>query len=127
MALSTLPVLHELLGHVYSDAEWEALCDRCGLCCYESRWSDEGWEHTSIPCRYLGPEAECRIYNDRLDAETDCIRVTASVVMSGMLPKDCAYVQELDRISEIEYEPVERAAARRHGRRGKPSRRRAQR
>ncbi len=99
-----LPVVHDLLGRVYSDAEWEGLCDGCGECCYESRWTDTGWLHTGTPCRYLDLEKRCRVYSHRFQAEKDCIKVNASVVLQGILPTSCAYVQEMQRIVEEDYD-----------------------
>ena len=101
---SRLPIVHELLGHLYSDREWEALCNRCGACCYESRWIDGGWEKTSIPCTLLNEETLlCRSYEDRMELEIDCIRVTPSVVLAGMMPVECSYVEELGRIIEQDH------------------------
>ena len=112
--------MHDLLGHLYSDAEWEALCDRCGQCCFESRWIDGGWVHTSIPCRYLDDfDRSCRVYVNRFQAEDDCIRVDPAVVKQGVLPPTCAYVEEYDRLVEEEHgghDPRERAARKRSGR-----------
>jgi uncharacterized cysteine cluster protein YcgN (CxxCxxCC family) len=100
-----LPVVHEMLGRVYSDREWEALCDGCGQCCFESRWQNQGWVHTSIPCRFLDDfDRSCHVYGNRFQAQTDCIRVTPSVVMSGILPETCAYRDELARIVEEDYD-----------------------
>jgi uncharacterized cysteine cluster protein YcgN (CxxCxxCC family) len=109
--ISRLPVLHDLLGRVYSDAEWEGLCDGCGDCCYESQWTDTGWVHTGTPCRFLDIEKRCRVYSHRFQAEKDCIKVSPSVVLQGILPSTCAYVQEMHRIVEEDYDgldPVER-------------------
>jgi uncharacterized cysteine cluster protein YcgN (CxxCxxCC family) len=105
--MSRLPILHELLGRVYSTREWEAMCDGCGMCCYESRWTDRGWVDTGTPCRYLDPfDKRCRVYVHRFQAEKDCIRVTPSVVLQGILPSSCAYVQEMHRIVEEDYDGV---------------------
>ncbi|MCO4771326.1 MAG: hypothetical protein KDA24_14930 [Deltaproteobacteria bacterium] len=118
---SRLPVVHELLGRVYTDTEWEALCNRCGACCYESRWTDTGWEDTGVPCEYLDAESKlCGAYGKRFDVEPDCIRVTASVVLSGILPPECSYHDELARITEEDQEIYERREQRKGGRRRTP-------
>jgi uncharacterized protein len=132
MAAVPLPVVHELLGRVYTDAAWEALCDRCGLCCYESRWTEVGWVHTSIPCSRLDDfDRTCRVYPNRFQAEESCIRVTPSVVMSGMMPPCCAYLDEYDRLVEHEHggrDPRQaRKRARKGSRRGKGKKGRARR
>ncbi len=119
MTEKPLQVVREILGRVYSDREWEALCGRCGRCCFESRWVDEGWEHTSIPCRYLDDfDRSCKVYGNRFQAQQECVRVTASVVLSGMLPSDCTYVEEVERIVEEDYggeDPRKQRAPKRNG------------
>lgn len=71
------------------------------MCCFESRWTGSTWEHTNIPCRYLdADDRSCRVYASRFQAEPDCVRVTPSVVMQGILPVTCAYVRELERVAE---------------------------
>lgn len=116
--------MHELLGRIYTDGQWEGLCSRCGACCFESRWTDTGWEQTDVPCTYLdGSTKECNAYGQRFEVEQDCIRVTPSVVLSGILPSECSYNDELHRIAEEEWEGDAPRSDR--GRRG--SRRRRQR
>lgn len=110
-----LPVLHELLGRLYTDAEWEALCDRCGECCFESHWVDHGWTRTDVPCPHLGADRGCTVYADRQTREADCIKVTPSVVLSGILPVTCAYREELRRLADEDWEQAPRGG--RHGRR----------
>lgn len=96
--------MHDLLGRLYTDEEWEALCNCCGLCCYESRNTDTGWVHTKIPCRYLSAaDMMCGVYEQRFEAEKDCIRVTPSVVLAGMMPAECTYVLEMQRIAEEDF------------------------
>lgn len=96
-----LPIVHDLLGRIYTEAEWEALCTRCGACCYESRWTDFGWEDTGVPCSYLDLETKlCGAYGRRFEVEDDCIRVDSSVVLQGILPVECSYRDELNRIAE---------------------------
>lgn len=101
---SRLPVVHELLGRIYSEDEWEALCSRCGACCYESRWTDIGWEETGVPCSHLNQvEKTCNAYLQRFSVEDDCIRVTSSVVLSGILPSECSYYDEVRAVVEEDY------------------------
>ena len=96
-----LPLVYELMGRLYSHREWEALCDGCGQCCFESHWVDGAWKHTSIPCRYLDDfDRSCKVYGNRFQAESECIKVTPSVVLQGGLPETCAYREELTRIVE---------------------------
>ncbi|MCP4870981.1 MAG: hypothetical protein GY898_19930 [Proteobacteria bacterium] len=92
------------MGRLYSHREWEALCDGCGQCCFESHWVDGAWKHTSIPCRYLDDfDRSCKVYGNRFQAESECIKVTPSVVLQGGLPETCAYREELTRIVDEDY------------------------
>ncbi len=112
-------MVHELLGRVYTDAEWEALCNGCGDCCYESHETDTGWERTSIPCKYLDDfDRSCRVYSNRFQAEKHCIRVLPAVVTSGLLPAHCSYHDEMHRIIDEDYggyDPRERRRGKRRG------------
>jgi len=117
MPIVRLPVVHEMLGRIYTDAEWEALCNGCGDCCYETRSTDTGWVRTSIPCKYLDDfTKQCGVYSNRFQAQEDCIRVLPSVVLSGLLPAHCSYHDEVQRIIEADYEgddPRDRQSRRR--------------
>ncbi len=118
MGVRGLPQVHQLLGRLYTDAEWEALCNRCGDCCYESVWTDTGWEDTGRPCPHLDLDSLlCGAYGQRFEVEPECIRVTPSVVLSGMLPESCSYHEELRAL-------VEEDEAREQRQRGKGRRRR---
>jgi len=97
--------VHVLLGRVYSDAEWEALCNHCGECCYKAEWVRDRWVATEEPCSYLRvSDNHCRVYSRRFEAEPECSRVTPSVVLQGMLPEGCTYVDEMHQIIEDDFE-----------------------
>ena len=99
-----LPIVHELLGRIYSEPQWEALCNGCGKCCYEVQDKEGAWVRSSIPCRFLDDfDKTCRVYGNRFQAEKQCMRVTASAVIEDRLPPDCTYVLELSRIVEEDY------------------------
>ena len=101
---SRLPVL-DMLGRHYSEAHWEALCNRCGECCYESEWKDNRWVSTGVPCRYLDVDKnECKVYTCRFEAEPQCNPVTPTAVMQGMLPQRCSYTEELELIIAEDFE-----------------------
>jgi len=78
--------------------EWEAICFRCGKCCYEKvdlgggviRYLDE-------PCKFLDTTTKlCKVYHSRHEAEPDCISLTEEIVRSlNWLPEGCAYVERL--------------------------------
>lgn len=78
------------------EADWEAICTRCGKCCYEKvdlgggviRYLDE-------PCEHLDTETNlCKVYANRHEAEPDCLKLTEELVRQlSWLPEDCAYVK----------------------------------
>lgn len=78
-----------------NDAEWESLCDGCGLCCLNKL---EDWETgeiawTSIRCVLLdGESCRCSDYENRQATVPDCIRLTVKGVSSiSWLPPTCGY------------------------------------
>ncbi|HKK00848.1 MAG TPA: hypothetical protein VJ955_01660 [Desulfuromonadales bacterium] len=77
---------------------WEALCRRCGQCCFE-KWVDgDGTIHpTKIPCRFLDLfSRECTVYEKRFDVGEGCVRLTQErVEVIQWLPDDCAYVRKM--------------------------------
>lgn len=100
-----LPLVHSLLGRLYSDREWEALCNKCGKCCYEAREVDDRWVRTGVPCRFLDVlDTTCGVYPHRFQAEAQCTRVTPGVVLQGILPAECSYHDEVRRIVEEDYD-----------------------
>jgi len=75
-------------------ARWEAICQRCGECCFEKTIDARGIVHTlSIPCRFLDIHSRsCRIYHQRLQTEEDCIQLTPENMPElNWMPKNCAY------------------------------------
>ncbi|WLR96047.1 YcgN family cysteine cluster protein [Shinella sumterensis] len=78
-----------------NDAEWESLCDGCGLCCLNKL---EDWETgeivwTSVRCTLLdGESCRCSDYENRQATVPDCIRLTVeSVSEISWLPPTCGY------------------------------------
>ncbi|EIJ71412.1 MULTISPECIES: YcgN family cysteine cluster protein [Pasteurellaceae] len=80
-----------------NDAEWEALCDGCGKCCYrkfiEGQGKRERLYFTRIACNLLNCETgKCRDYQHRFEIEEDCTKLTKDNLPDfGWLPKTCAY------------------------------------
>ena len=76
-------------------AEWEALCDGCGLCCLVKLEDDETNEvaYTKVACKLLDCQtAGCRDYANRLQHVPDCIQLTSEKLESiHWLPSSCAY------------------------------------
>lgn len=76
-------------------AEWESLCDGCGLCC-QIRVEDEDTGEmalSNVACRYLCLKThQCTDYANRQKNVADCIKVTPQNVHElTWLPVTCAY------------------------------------
>jgi hypothetical protein len=78
-----------------SPAEWESLCDGCGLCClvrFEDEVSGEVTP-TRVACRLFDQEAcRCADYEHRRASVPDCIKLTpGNVTTLPWMPRSCAY------------------------------------
>lgn len=78
-----------------TEAEWESLCSRCGICCFQ-RITDlkTGEPHyTSIRCRHLNAATlQCDAYHNRFDANHGCEKVTRENIRQlKQLPDGCGY------------------------------------
>lgn len=76
-------------------AEWESLCDGCGLCC-QIRVEDEDTGEialSNVACRQLCLNShQCKDYANRLALVPDCTQVTPATVHSmHWLPATCGY------------------------------------
>jgi len=76
-------------------AEWEALCDGCGICClYKLEDANTGKvQLTSIACRFLNLKTcRCIVYPERKSVTPTCVQLTPQNVRElEWLPKTCAY------------------------------------
>nr|WP_316653274.1 YcgN family cysteine cluster protein [uncultured Gellertiella sp.] len=76
-------------------AEWESLCDGCGLCCLNKLedWDTGDVVFTCIGCRLLdGDSCRCSSYENRQTIVEDCIQLTPEEVRSiTWLPPTCGY------------------------------------
>lgn len=78
-----------------SVAEWESLCDGCGLCCL-IRFEDEDTGDivpTRVACRLFDSEAcRCTNYGERRRHVPDCIQLTPhNIDTLPWMPASCAY------------------------------------
>lgn len=78
-----------------TDAEWESLCDRCGLCCRIKVVNEEtgAFALTQIACRLLNTRTGlCRYYSSRQKKVKNCIKLKpANIRELFWLPSTCAY------------------------------------
>ena len=76
-------------------AEWEALCDGCGLCCLVRFEDEETGEvvPTRVHCKLFDPAAcRCTDYADRKRHVPDCIKLTpGNIEALEWMPPSCAY------------------------------------
>ena len=76
-----------------SDPSHEALCRRCGRCCYEKFIVDGHVFTTRTPCRYLDVKTNlCTIYEKRFQVNPHCLDIPGGIAFSAF-PADCPYVR----------------------------------
>ena len=85
--------------HEMSRAEWESLCDGCGLCCLiKLEDEDTGALHyTRMTCCLLDTSTcRCSDYDNRHQRVSDCLSMSVETVRKiPWLPGSCAYVRLL--------------------------------
>lgn len=78
-----------------SPAEWESLCDGCGLCCLVRFEDEETGEviPTRVHCRLFDSRScTCTDYENRKRQVPDCIKLTPwNIEVLAWMPKSCAY------------------------------------
>ena len=76
-------------------AEWESLCDGCGLCCLVRFEDEETLEviPTRVHCKLFDPvSCRCSDYANRKAYVPDCIKLTPGAIEDlEWMPKSCAY------------------------------------
>ena len=75
---------------------WEALCRKCGICCYEKRWTRDGYlVDMSAPCPYLHRTSKvCTVYPNRFRVCPQCRKMTIfHALFTSYLPLSCGYVE----------------------------------
>jgi uncharacterized cysteine cluster protein YcgN (CxxCxxCC family) len=78
-----------------SRAEWESLCDGCGLCCLHKLENDYDLSihYTDVACRLLDRKScQCGDYPNRRTLVPDCVELDAANIGDmHWLPRSCAY------------------------------------
>lgn len=90
------PKFWQLPLNELNDAEWEALCDGCGVCCLVKFLDDDDpkyTEYTDVACQLLDcTTGHCRDYANRQAIVPDCISLRYFMLPTmGWLPSHCAY------------------------------------
>ena len=72
----------------------EAMCRKCGACCFQKLWIDGEVFSTTTPCRHLDTtHFVCLAYDRRFDANPDCLDVEEGI-RRRVFPADCPYVRD---------------------------------
>ena len=77
-------------------AEWESLCDGCGLCCLQKLEDEDDVDaiyYTRVACKLLDREScQCSNYAERTRFVPDCIQLTpGAAAQFKWLPPTCGY------------------------------------
>jgi uncharacterized cysteine cluster protein YcgN (CxxCxxCC family) len=74
--------------------EWEAICRRCGECCFERTYDHDDSLLDSTICDFLDPVTRlCTVYERRFEVCHDCIKLTTENLPTfDWLPDECGYV-----------------------------------
>ena len=76
-------------------AEWESLCDGCGLCCLQKLEDEHTGRiyYTNVACRLLDRQSgRCSDYAHRRLRVPDCIELTPQTIVDYCwLPETCSY------------------------------------
>jgi uncharacterized protein len=82
----------------YSEKAWEAICERCGVCCFEKIEDENGnIFFTRTPCRYLDVVTRlCKIYDRRFDINPECVKLRPDMIKKlNWLHNECGYMKAL--------------------------------
>lgn len=92
--MSAQPFWQSKKLHEMTSAEWESLCDGCGLCCLQKLQDDESDEvyYTNLHCQYRDKQHRCTIYQQRHEKVPECVWLTPDQAHEfKWLPPTCAY------------------------------------
>ena len=106
---------HELPIDQLDSAEWEALCDGCGLCCLIKLRDSSPFQkgagqvmYTDVACQLLDTERGCcSDYESRFTSVPDCLKLDLTLLKKvDWLPKSCAYRLRLEGKPLYDWHPL---------------------
>lgn len=88
--------MENCLKNLFTESEWELLCDQCGVCCFYKIEDEDTSEifYTEVVCPYLNLESGlCEVYPDRFQKMSTCIKISPDNIQEvhKWLPRHCAY------------------------------------
>ncbi len=91
-----------------TDAEWESLCDGCGLCCMHKIQDDQSGEiyYTNLACKLFDLETcRCSNYAQRTKLVPDCLSLRG-MKNFDWLPGSCGYRRVSNGQDLLEWHPL---------------------
>ncbi len=74
----------------------EAMCRRCGRCCYKKIIVGATVFYTPYPCKWLDVTSKlCTVYRRRHEENPACLPIE-DAAEKGVLPADCPYVADIE-------------------------------
>jgi uncharacterized cysteine cluster protein YcgN (CxxCxxCC family) len=76
---------------------WEAICRRCGRCCFQKVIRDGVTAaNYRAPCRFLDRSSRlCTVYDSRFTRCSECRKMTVfHAIFASYLPEGCGYVMK---------------------------------
>ncbi|MFR1031377.1 MAG: hypothetical protein ACLSE6_02120 [Alphaproteobacteria bacterium] len=72
--------------------EWEAVCNRCGKCCWSKFRMMKPIFYTDVVCRYRLETCTCTRYDERCTLVPSCLKLTPeNIDKIDWMPQSCAY------------------------------------
>ncbi len=91
-----------------SDAEWESLCDGCGLCCMHKIQDDHSGDiyYTNLACKLFDLDScRCSNYAQRTKLVPDCLSLRG-MKNFDWLPGSCGYRRVSNGQDLLEWHPL---------------------
>lgn len=79
----------------FTEAEWEAVCTRCGKCCQLKLEDEDTGDifYTDVVCQYFNHDnCSCNCYHERCTKVPSCLKLNAyNIGNLEWIPSTCAY------------------------------------